>query len=463
MTASNETAVVELARKDRSHALHPWGEVCPSTDNSFMVEGDGAYVRDLEGNRLLDGVGGLWCVNIGYGRPEMAEAIAAQVMRLPFYSAFIDMASTPATQLSAKLAEAAPGDLSRVFLTTGGSTANDTAIRFLHFLFNRTGRAGKKNIITRADAYHGSTFLTASVSGKFSDRNDLDVLTGQVHHLPSVNPYRRPAGMSLAEFCDEKVADLERKILELGPETVAGFIAEPILASGGVIVPPEGYHRRTLEICRKYDVKYISDEVVTGFGRLGHLFASEPLFDLVPDIITCAKGLTSGYVPLGAAILSEALCREASGGESAPFSHGFTYSGHPVACAAALTNIAILEREDLCGHVRRLAPYLMQQMQSLGDLPLVGDVRGMGFLAGIEFVADKATAQPLAPELAIGKRIAAGCRRRGVMVRPLGPAIGISPPLTISREQIDTLVSVLRSSILEVADDLVREGVRIAS
>ncbi|WP_119460192.1 aminotransferase [Rhodospirillaceae bacterium SYSU D60014] len=463
MTAFDDTAAAELARKDRAHALHPWGEVCPSADNGFMVEGDGAYIRDLEGHRLLDGVGGLWCVNIGYGRREMAEAIAAQVMRLPFYSAFIDTASIPATELSARLAEATPGDLSRVFLTTGGSTANDSAIRFLHFLFNRTGRAGKKHIITRADAYHGSTYLTASVSGKFSDLSDLDVLSDQVHHLPSVNPYRRPAGMSLPEFCDEKVADLERKILELGPETVAGFIAEPVLASGGVIVPPEGYHRRTLEVCRKYDVKYISDEVVTGFGRLGHLFASESVFDLVPDIITCAKGLTSGYVPLGAMILSETLCREASCGESAAFSNGFTYSGHPVACAAALTNIAILEREDLCGHVRRLAPYFMEHLGSLRDLPLVGDVRGMGFLAGVEFVADKTTARSLAPEVGIGKRIGAACRRRGVMVRPLGAAIGISPPLTIGREQIDILVSALRSSILEAADELTREGVRLAS
>jgi len=457
----DSAAEAALRTLDRRHVIHPWGELCPSAEASFMLAGEGAYVRDLDGTRLLDGVGGLWCVNIGYGRREMAEAIADQIMRLPFYSAFMDMATPPATELSAKLADAAPGDLSRVFLTTGGSTANDTAVRLLHFLFNRTGRRKKKHIITRAQAYHGSTFLTASLSGKFADRTDLDLLEGQVHHLSSVDPYRRPAGMTVAEFCDQRVAELENKILELGPDTVAGFIAEPVLASGGVIVPPSGYHARTLEICRRYGVKYISDEVVTGFGRLGHVFASEAVFGIEPDVITCAKGLTSGYVPLGAAIVSERLCREASGGESAIFSHGFTYSGHPVACAAALTNMAILEREDLYGHVRRLSPYLFQRLEELLGLPLVGDVRGLGLLAGVEFVADKASRRPLAPEIAIGKRIATACRRHGVMVRPLGSTVGISPPLTIGREEVDVLASALRSSILEVADELTRESVTI--
>lgn len=450
-----------LAAADRDHALHPWGRLHRHEDTSFILDGDGVYIQDAEGNRLLDGVAGLWCVNIGYRRAEMASAIADQVMKLPFYNSFMEMGNAPSTELSAALAAAAPGDLNRVFLTTGGSTANDSAIRFLHLVANRTGRLDKKHIITRADAYHGSTYLAASCSGKFSDRKDLDVIEDQFHHLASVNPYRRPDGMTVEEFCDARVAELERTILRLGPEQVLGFIAEPILASGGVVVPPPGYHAKTLALCRKYDVKYISDEVVTAFGRLGHLFASEAVFGITPDIITCAKGLTSGYVPLGAMILSESICREADHDGSTVFSNGFTYAGHPVACAAALRNLAILHGESLCAHARELAPYFQQRLRELDGLPIVGDVRGMGLLAGVEFVSDRKSKRSFAPEVGVGKRIAAACRTRGVIVRALGSTVGISPPLIVTRAHVDTLVDVLRDSIHAVIDELVKSGTRI--
>ena len=446
---------------DRELMLHPWGRLHPTQDSEFILEGQGVHVRGRDGVSLLDGVAGLWCVNVGYGRREIAEAIAAQALRLPFYSAFMEMGNEPSTRLAAALVDAAPGDLSRVFFTTGGSTANDSAIRFLHLLANRNGQHEKKHLITRADAYHGSTFLTASCSGKFSDRSDLDVLESRIHHLSSVNPYHRPAGQSIAQFCAERVAELEAKILQLGPENVAGFIAEPVLASGGVIVPPPGYHAATLAVCRKYAVRYISDEVVTGFGRLGHLFASESVFGIVPDIITCAKGLTSGYVPLGAMILSDSLCREADPDLATIFSHGFTYSAHPVACAAALTVLGILQREALCAHVRELSPYFLEGLRTTTDLPLVGDVRGVGLLAGIEFVCNRSTRKSFDASVRIGARVAAACRKRGVIVRPLGSVVGISPPLTIDCADVDTMVGVLRESIRSVADELVAQGVRI--
>ncbi|MGH8138853.1 MAG: aminotransferase [Steroidobacteraceae bacterium] len=461
-TQYNSAARADLAQVDRTNALHPWGKVHPDTDSTFVISADGVHVTDGEGHRLLDGIAGLWCVNIGYGRREMAQAIAAQALQLPFYSAFMEMGNAPSTELAAKLAAAAPGDLNRVFMTSGGSTANDSAIRFLHLLFNRTDRPQKKHLLTRADAYHGSTFLTASCSGKFSDRQDLDVLENRVHHLSSVNPYRRPQGMSVSAFCDERVAELERKIEELGPENVAGFIAEPILASGGVVVPPSGYHSGTLQVCRKYGVKYISDEVVTGFGRLGHIFASEAVFGVTPDIITCAKGLTSGYIPLGAMILSDALCNEADQDRSTVFSHGFTYAAHPVACAAALTNLAIFERENLCAHVREVAPRFQESLAGLGVLPMVGDVRGMGLLAAVEFVADKKSRQSFPADLTLGRKVAAACRKRGLIVRPSGGMVMISPPLIISRSEIDTLVSVLQDSIRDVADALIRDGIRMS-
>jgi adenosylmethionine-8-amino-7-oxononanoate aminotransferase len=459
---SCDAGAEELGQIDREHALHPWGRLHPQGGTSFVVSGDKVRIRDGQGNELLDGVAGLWCVNIGYGRAEMAAAIAAQVVQLPFYSAFMELGNAPAARLSAALAEAAPGDLGRVFLTTGGSTANDSAIRFLHLVANRTGQPDRKHLITRADAYHGSTYLAASCSGKFSDRKDLDVIEDTIHHLSSVNPYRRADNMSVEEFCSERVAELERKILELGPERVLGFIAEPILASGGVVVPPPGYHARTLAVCRKYGVKYVSDEVVTGFGRLGHLFASEAVFGITPDIITCAKGLTSGYVPLGAAILSESLCREADGDGVTVFSNGFTYAGHPVACAAALANLSIIEREGICRHVRELAPYFQQRLRELENLPIVGDVRGMGLLAGIELVADRSSKTSFPADLKIGKRVSDACLARGVIVRPLGNAVGISPPLVVTRTDVDVLADALSGGIRAVVDDLVRSGMRIA-
>jgi len=446
---------------DQHHVLHPWGRLHPAGDSEVMLEGDGVYVTDGQGQRLLDGIGGLWCVNVGYRRREIAEAMAAQAMTLPFYTAFMESGNEPSTRLALALAAAAPGDLNRVFFTTGGSTANDSAIRFLHLLANNTGRPSKKHLISRADAYHGSTFLTASCSGKFSDRADLDVLDGQVHHLSSVNPYRRPEGMTIDEFRDARVAELEACIVALGAENVAGFIAEPILASGGVVVPPEGYHRATFEVCRKYDVRYISDEVVTGFGRLGHVFASEAVFGITPDVITCAKGLTSGYVPLGAMILSDALCAAADVDGKAVFSHGFTYAAHPVACAAAMANLRIIETESLCEHVRRLSPSFLGRLQALADLPLVGDVRGMGLLAGVEFVRCRRTREPLPASAAVGKQVAAECRRRGLMVRPLGSVIGISPPLIITEAQVDEMVGILREAIRVTADALTRSGIQL--
>jgi adenosylmethionine-8-amino-7-oxononanoate aminotransferase len=268
--------------------------------------------------------------------------------------------------------------------------------------------------------------------------------------------------MSLEAFCDEKVADLENKILELGPENVACFIAEPLLASGGVIVPPPGYQKRTWEVCRKYDVLYISDEVVTGFGRLGHVFASKPVFEIEPDIITCAKGLTSGYVPLGAMLVSDRLFAELTetAGKGQFFANGYTYSAHPVACAAGMANLDIIEREDICGRVRENGPYFQQRMQELLELDIVGDVRGMHFMVCIETTADRKQKLAPPPQWDVAWRIFEKCRPKGLMVRPLSHLIILSPPLVITRAQIDETVEVLKQGIKEVFDDLTREGFR---
>lgn len=266
--------------------------------------------------------------------------------------------------------------------------------------------------------------------------------------------------MSIEDFCDAKVADLENKILELGPERVGAFIAEPVMASGGVIVPPPGYHERCLEVCRKYDVLYISDEVVTAFGRLGHWFASESVFDVVPDIITSAKGITSGYMPLGAVFISDRLVQmlDRPEAEARMFANGFTYSGHPVAAAAALKNIEIIEREGILEHVRDIAPCFQQRLRELEDIPLVGEVRGEGLMACVECVADRETKEPVMLDYEIGKRIDAHCQADGLLVRPLINMCVMSPPLIVSRPQIDELVDILRCGIDSALDDLHREG-----
>jgi adenosylmethionine-8-amino-7-oxononanoate aminotransferase len=281
-----------------------------------------------------------------------------------------------------------------------------------------------------------------------------------VHHIPCPNPYRCPDGMTLEEFGDQCIADLENKILELGPENVAMFFAEPIMGAGGVIVPPPGYHRRAQEVCAKYDVFYLSDEVVTAFGRLGHFFASKDKFDLQPDIISTAKGITSGYQPLGAMIFSDKIYEVISvpQAEGAMFTNGFTYSGHAVTCAAGLKNIEIMEREDICGHVRKVGPYFEKKLhEAMHDLPIVGDIRGSHFMLCAEYVADRKTKALLPPEADIGGRIARIAKASGAIVRPLGHLNVLSPPLIMTEPQIDELVAILRASTRTAMDELKRE------
>ena len=438
-----------LWRQDLDHYIHPWTDFSTFKEEGslIMAESEGAYVVDSEGNRYIDGIGGLWCVNIGYANEEMAQAIAEQVRRITYYSTFTHITTPPAAELAAKLAELTPGKLNHVFYGTGGSMSNDTAIRIIHFYFNRLGKRNKKKIISRTDGYHGSTYLAMTLTGIEFDHQGFDLVPDLVHHIPAPNPYRRPDGMSLEAFCDEKVADLENKILELGPENVACFIAEPIMGAGGVIVPPPGYHRRTREVCDRYEVLYISDEVVTGFGRLGHFFASESVFDFVPDIITCAKGISSGYVPLSATLLSEAMYDVISvpQSEGAMFTHGFTYSGHPAACAVAKENIRILKDEKIIENVENKAgPYLQKRWKELGDHPLVGETRGVGMVAALELVKNKETREAFPEDMKVGTICRDFCFNNGLIMRAVGDKMIISPPLVLTHDETDELVDKAR-------------------
>ena len=455
-----------VRQQDIDHHFHPFTDFSTfkASGSMILAEAEGAYISDSSGRHYLDGIGGLWCVNIGYGRDEMAMAMAQQARQMVYYSSFGHHTSVPAAQLAAKLAELAPGDLNKVFYGLGGSEANDTAVRMIHFYFNRLGRPSKKKIITRHDSYHGSSYLTMSMTGVAFDHIGFDLVGGDlIHRVSSPNCYRKPDGLTDAEFLDLLAEEFTAKIEELGAENVAAFFAEPIMGAGGVIVPPEGYHRRFAEICRRNEVLYVADEVVTAFGRLGHFFASESVFGMQPDMISVAKGLTSAYAPLGATLLSDEIYDVISVPQAtgAMFTHGYTYSGHPVCCAAGLKNIEIMEREDICGHVRRTGPYFEMKLATLRGLPLVGDVRGSHFMLCVENVANRQTRALLPPEVGVGKRIADACQARGVLVRPIAHLNVLSPPLTLKTGEIDILVETLRESIEEVASDLTAEGHRL--
>ena len=447
-------AVVE---RDKRHHVHPYQlfDTFPDEGALPIASGFGATIVDTDGKRYIDAVGGLWCTNIGLGREDMAEAIAEQVRTLAYSNPFVDMTHIPAADLATKLAELAPGDLNHVFFSTGGSMANDAAYRLAQFYQNVRGKREKRHVISRIDAYHGHTVAAVSMGGKPGDKIDEFEFLDNVHHLSSPNQYRYAPDLTEKEFADQLVAEFEDKVAELGgPDKVSAFIAEPIMGSGGVVPPPGNYLKRIWEFCRDNDILYMSDEVVTGFGRLGEWFVSEKLFGIQPDIITSAKGLTSGYLPLAATIFSDRIFNViGEPGHDRYYPLGFTYGGHPVSCVAALKSIEILEKENILQHVRDIGPYFMQQLETLRDLPMVGDVRGSHLMVCIEFVRNTETREAYPDELGIGKLVSNECDDRGLMVRPVENLNIMSPPLIITRDDIKFIVDTLREAIPVAYDE----------
>lgn len=446
---------------DKKHFIHPYTDFSTFEEEGSQVITDatGIYVTDDKNKKYLDGIAGLWCVNIGHGRQEMADAISAQVTAMQYYNTFGHSTNIPAAQLAAKLAQLAPEKLNHVFYGCGGSVANDTAIRLIHYYFNMKGKTSKKKIISRHDGYHGSTYLAASLTGIQGIKYSFDSADNLVEYVSAANMYRRPLGaedLSEGAYCDFLVNEFENRILHMGADNVAAFIAEPIMGAGGVLVAPDGYYKRIYDVCKKYDMLFISDEVVTAFGRLGKMFASEDIYGVAPDIICIAKGLTSGYLPLGVTMISDEIYDEINKPQCAGglLSHGFTYSGHPVACAAALKNIEIMESEGLCDHVQEVGPYFLEQAKKLEALSIVGDVRGSHLMVGLELVQDKATKASFPYDLAVTHRIFKKCLELGVVVRPVGNVIVLSPPLIITREQTDILFKALEEGIKAVTADL---------
>ena len=422
-----------------------------------MVAGDGIHVRDADGKTYLDAMSGLWCVNVGYGRDEIVDAAAQQARRLPYYHTFAAMANEPVARLADRLISLAPGNMSRVFFGSSGSDTNDTQVKIVRYYHNVLGKPEKKKIIGRLGGYHGSTMAGASLSGLPHMHAAFDLPLPGFLHVDSPHYWRHaPDGLSELEFSQLLAQNLEQRIVREGPETVAAFIAEPVQGAAGVIPPPEGYFEAIVPILRKYDILFIVDEVICGFGRLGEWWGSN-VYGLEPDLVSAAKGLTSGYVPMSACIISEKVWQALREGSSqyGPFAHGYTYSGHPVAAAAALANLDIIEGEGLVANAAEVGAYFQSSLrEAFADHPLVGEIRGLGLMAGIELVEDRETKKAFDPDLAVAKRLQGLLMTEGLICRPMFNSLGFSPPLIVSRNDVDSIVAMFSAGLEKLTSEL---------
>jgi len=436
MTQTRTTA--EWQALSRAHLLAPFSDYqqLGAKGARIVTKADGVYLWDSEGQKILDAMAGLWCVNVGYGRRELADAAHRQMLELPYYNLFFQTAHPPAIELAAAIAELAPAGMNHVFFAGSGSEANDTVLRLVRHYWAIKGQPEKKVIIGRINAYHGSTVAGASMGGMKAMHEQGDLPIPGIEHIAQPYWYGEGGAMDPQAFGEWAASELEKKILEVGEDRVAAFIAEPIQGAGGVIIPPDSYWPKVRAILAKYDILFVVDEVICGFGRTGEWFGSQ-YYGLEPDLMPIAKGLTSGYLPMGGVIVRDTVAQTlAEGGE---FYHGYTYSGHPVAAAVALENIRILREERIVERVKReTAPYLQKRWQELSEHPLVGEARGLGMLGALELVKDKQRRARF--EGGIGMRCREHCFRNGLIMRAVGDTMIVSPPLVITPEQIDELL-----------------------
>jgi len=449
---------------DSAHYLHPFtshGDLA-GVGARVITRADGIYVWDSEGAKILDAMSGLWCVNAGYGRKELADAAYQQMMTLPFYNSFFNTTNVPAVQLATKLASLAPvvggRKFEHVFFSSSGSESNDTNVRMVRRYWDLLGQPQRKVIISRNNAYHGSTMAGASLGGMSGMHAQGDLPIPNITHIEQPHHWDHASpGESVGNFGLRAARWLEEKILEVGPEKVAAFIAEPVQGAGGVIIPPETYWPEIQRIVDQYGILLISDEVICAFGRLGHWFAYEK-FGYRPDLVTFAKGVTSGYIPLGGVMVGDRVAKVLieQGGE---FNHGYTYSGHPVACAVALANLELMEREDLPGRVKDdIGPYLAQRFAELNNHPLVGAAETCGFVAGLVIAKNKATREMFDPALSVGMICRGHCFRNGLIMRAVGDRMIIAPPLVMTREQIDEMMALIVKCLDATLNDLRAAG-----
>ncbi|WP_418592255.1 aspartate aminotransferase family protein [Ponticoccus sp. (in: a-proteobacteria)] len=438
LTANSPTA--ELQALDAAHHMHPFthGQELGAKGARVITRAEGCWLTDSDGNRILDAMAGLWCVNVGYGRKELAEVAARQMQELPFYNTFFQTTHVPALNLAAKLAELAPGDLNHVFFAGSGSEANDTNLRMVRTYWAEKGQPQRDVIISRWNAYHGSSVGSGSLGGMKGIHMQGGLPIPGVHHIDQPNWWSEGGYSTPEAFGLERAQALEAAILEIGPDRVAAFIAEPVQGAGGVIVPPETYWPEVQKIVDKYGILLIADEVICGFGRTGEWFGSQTM-GIRPDIMTVAKGLSSGYIPIGGSIVSDEVASVIGNTE---FNHGYTYSGHPVACAVALENLRIIEEEKLVEKVRDdTGVYLRERFESLTDHPMVGEAKIVGMMGSIALTPQKETRAPFKAEAGtVGFKVRERCFANNLIMRHVGDRMIISPPLVISREEIDTLI-----------------------
>lgn len=446
-TACVDTALIQSL--DSAHFLHPFTDFQALAGRGARVitRGEGIYIWDSEGYKILDAMSGLWCMNVGYGRKELADAAYQQMMTLPYYNSFFQTTNVPAVQLAARLAALAPEvggrSFKHVFYASSGSESNDSNVRMVRRYWDLLGQPKRKVIISRHNGYHGSTMAAASLSGMSGMHAQGDLPIPNIAHIEQPYFYELgQPGETAAQFGIRAARWLEDKILAIGPDRVAAFIAEPVQGAGGVIIAPETYWPEIQHIVDKYGILLISDEVICAFGRLGHWFAYEK-FGYQPDLVTFAKGVTSGYIPLGGVLVGDRVAKVLieKGGE---FQHGYTYSGHPVACAVALANLDLIEKENLPGRVRTdVGPYLARRFSELRAHPLVGMAETCGLMAGLALVKNKATKEAFKPELDVGMMCRNHCFRNGLIMRAVGDRMIIAPPLVITHAQIDEMMTLI--------------------
>jgi putrescine aminotransferase len=448
----------DIRAKDAAHHLHPFSDnkALGQTGTRVIVRGQGVHIWDSEGHEIIDGMSGLWCVNLGYGRRELIEAATKQMTELPFYNAFFKTTTVPAAELADLIASVAPAHMKHVFFSSSGSESNDTVVRMVRRYWDLLGQPQRKVIISRKNAYHGSTMAGASLGGMEGMHAQGDLPLPNITHIEQ--PYFLQHGLpgeTEDAFGIRAALWLEEKILAIGADKVAAFIGEPVQGAGGVIIPPATYWKEIQRICDKYGILLAQDEVICGFGRLGYWFGCQhPHINTRPDIITFAKGVTSGYIPLGGVLVGERLATVLleKGGE---FNHGYTYSGHPVACAVAIANIQTMIKDGVVERVRNeTAPYLAQEFAKLNDHPLVADARSLGMVAGLVLYKNKHTKVHFPEDLGVGYVCREHCFKNGVVMRAVGERMIIAPPLVITRAEIDEMLRRIRLSLDHTYEEL---------
>ncbi|CAB3795727.1 aspartate aminotransferase family protein [Paraburkholderia fynbosensis] len=457
-----------LIEADRKHLIHPVINFRAHEARGVTVldSGHGAYLRDVDGNELLDAFSGLWCVNTGYGQESIVKAAAEQMARLPYATTYFHFASEPAIQLAEKLVSLAPASLQHVYFTLGGSDAVDSAIRFITHYFNATGRPTKKHMIALQRGYHGSSSVGAGLTALPAFHRHFDLPLPHQHHLPSPYAYRQPNGSDSQALIASSVAALEAKVAALGADNVAAFFCEPIQGSGGVIVPPVGWLKAMREACRRLDILFVADEVITGFGRTGPLFACEGE-QVEPDLMTVAKGLTAGYAPMGAVLMSDAIYQGIAGdvGDTAIVGHGHTYSAHPVSAAIGLEVMRLYHEGGLLANAQAMAPQFAAGLDALLEHPLVGDSRHRGLLGALELVSDKNSKQGFDAGLKLSERIATAAYRNRLVFRAFGDNIlGFAPALCYTEAEFALMFERLKQTLDDVLNEAeVRAALRGAS